>query len=106
MVRSIQMLADNNLNRITNHWREIFDPVAQIFLNSVVASDASLTEATGARVEHPLVARRSAPGNKREEQAPTPASKLPSMDVAHPRPRYVKEINGKTKSTLCSSILL
>jgi hypothetical protein len=23
---------------ITNHWREIFDPAAQIFLNSVVIS--------------------------------------------------------------------
>jgi len=31
---------------------------AQIFLNSTVASDASLTEATGARAEHPLVTRR------------------------------------------------
>jgi len=43
---------------ITNHWREIFDPAVQIFLNSTVASDASLTEATGARAEHPLVTRR------------------------------------------------
>ena len=29
-------------NLITNHWRAILDLAAQIFLNSVVASDASL----------------------------------------------------------------
>jgi len=37
-------------------------------ISAAVASDASLTEATGARAEHPLVAQRSAPGNKREER--------------------------------------
>ena len=26
------------LKNITNHWREIFDPTVQIFLNSVVVS--------------------------------------------------------------------
>jgi len=66
------------------------DPTAQIFFNSVVASDASLTEATGARVEHPLVICRTAPDNKREEQTTKLENKFSNSVATHPRPRYTK----------------
>jgi len=42
---------------------------------------------TGARVEHPLVICRTAPDNKREEQATIAKPKGFSMAVTHPRPR-------------------
>ena len=73
---------------LTNHWREIFDPAAQIFLNSIVASDASLTEATGARAEHPLVARRIRAGQQASgTDNPTAKLKFPAGVAVHPRPR-------------------
>jgi len=62
--------------------------LAEIYrLSSTVASDASLTEATGARVEHPLVPQRIAPGNKREERTTEHENKFPYSVTAHPRPR-------------------
>jgi len=64
--------------------------MGKLSLTTNVASDASLTEATGARVEHPLVPQRIAPGNKREERTTEHENKFPYSVTAHPRPRYIQ----------------
>jgi hypothetical protein len=35
VINAVHIYIEDMIN-ITNHWRKIFDPVAQIFLNSVV----------------------------------------------------------------------